>query len=173
MCLPSFHLLASILLIHSCTSSWSDTCKQCVNIIECNVWIEIVSEIVERTCSTDDDCAHQLICNVQTRTCICPKPYFWREDIQACFGCAPGWLDLDKNKCLLYAASGSSGVISNRTESICKDLMAQPMVINSTDEFLTLQFQIEDLLNNQNTPAASVYFSQGAWVKIENGESSN
>ena len=142
--------------------------------IECHVSIEIVvAEITERKCSIDDNCAHQLICNTATRTCICPKPYFWREDIQTCFGCAPGWLDLDTNKCLLYAVNGAAGVTWNRTASICKDLMAQPMIINSTDEFQTLQWQIEDILNGQTALAATLYFAQGAWVNINHGESSH
>ncbi len=134
-----------------------------------NIFLKIVSLTIETKCSTDNDCNHQLICDTNTNSCVCSKPYFWREDIQACLGCAPGWLDFQTNKCLLYAISRSPGVTWYQAEIICKDLLAQPMLINSTNEFKDLQRKIEYLLNGDTALAATLYFHQGAWIEINNG----
>ena len=80
-------------------------------------------------------------------------------------------MDLETSKCLLYAVSGSSGVTWYQVETICKDLMAHPMLINSTDEFQALQQKSESMLNSETALAATLYFHQGAWVEINNGKS--
>lgn len=172
MCFTSVQLLASILLlIHNCSSS-SGNYYESFNIFGEKRSIKIVSQRVIRKCSSDDNCAHQLACDQQTNTCICPQPYFWREDIRACFGCAPGWLDLQANKCLFYAVRGLSGVTWNQAGDICKDLMAQPMFINTAEQFQSLQVKIEDILNGETALAAVRYFDQGAWVNINRRKSS-
>lgn len=51
--------------------------------------------------------------------------------------------------------------------------MAQPMLIDSADEFQALQDKIEDILNSETALAAVRYFYQGAWVNINHGESSS
>ena len=134
-----------------------------------NLFLKIVSLTIERKCSTDNDCDQQLICDTTTNVCVCSKPYFWNEDNQTCLGCAPGWLDFETNKCLLYAISRSTGVTRYQSELMCNDLLAQPMFINSTDEFHDLQEKIDDLLNGNTALAATLYFHQGAWIDINNG----
>ncbi|CAF3490181.1 unnamed protein product [Rotaria sordida] len=129
---------------------------------------EIVSITIEKKCSTDDDCDLELMCNIESHICTCPEPYFWRQDIRACYGCAPGWLKLQTNKCLLYAISHSSGVTWYEAKKTCKSLIAQPMIISNVNEFIALQDQIEYLLNGNDELAASLYFYQGAWVQINN-----
>jgi len=122
--------------------------------------------MTKKNCSTDDDCDLELKCNTETNTCTCPKPYFWRDDIHACFGCAPGWLELETKKCLLFAISDNPGVTWYQAETTCKALIAQPMMINNIDEFKALQRHINYLLNGDNALTATLYFYQGAWVKI-------
>ncbi|CAF3969656.1 unnamed protein product [Rotaria sordida] len=129
---------------------------------------DIVSITIEKKCSTDDDCDLELMCNIESHICTCPEPYFWRQDIRACYGCAPGWLKLQTNKCLLYAISHSSGVTWYEAKKTCKSLIAQPLIINNVNEFIALQDQIEYLLNGNDELAASLYFYQGAWVQINN-----
>ncbi|CAF1268340.1 unnamed protein product [Rotaria sordida] len=103
-----------------------------------------------KKCSTDDDCDLELMCNIESHTCTRPQPYFWHEDIRACYGCASSWLKLQANKCLLFAISHSSGVIYNM------------------HEFTALQDQIKYLLNGNVVLIASLYFYQGVWVRINN-----
>jgi len=125
--------------------------------------------MIEKKCSTDDDCDLELICNKETNICTCPKPYFWRDDIRTCVGCAPGWLELETKKCLLFAISHSPGVTWYQAETTCKALIAQPMTINNN--FKALQHKIDYLLNGVNALTATLYFHQGAWVEIDNGKS--
>lgn len=168
MCSRSFHLIASFLLLRS---SSSGNCHRFLLAGDGNISLEIVSESTEKTCSADDDCAHQLTCQPATNMCVCPEPFFWREDAQSCFGCAPGWVDLETDKCLLYAVSSSSGVKWFQVHRICKDLMAEPMLISSTDEFQALQRKTEYMLKGETALMATLYFHQGAWIDINNGKS--
>ncbi|CAF1609409.1 unnamed protein product [Rotaria magnacalcarata] len=126
----------------------------------------IVSISSEEKCSTDDDCDLELLCNTKTNTCACFEPYFWREDVRACFGCSPGWLKLNANKCLLYAISQSPGVTWYEVETMCQSRIGQPMMISNIEEFTALQQQVEYLLNEHDELAATLYFHQGAWVQI-------
>jgi hypothetical protein len=111
------------------------------------------------------------MCNADSKTCTCPEPYFWRDDIRTCFGCPPGWLELETSRCLLFAISDSPGVTWFEAQTLCTSLIAQPMMIHTTDEFVALQRKIEYILNGHNALAATVYFHQGAWVQIDKGQS--
>ncbi|CAF1591621.1 unnamed protein product [Rotaria sp. Silwood1] len=129
------------------------------------VYIKIVSITIEKKCSIDDDCDLELMCNIESHTCTCPQPYFWHEDIHACYGCAPGWLKLQTNKCLLFAISNSSGVTWYKAKKTCKSLIAQPLMINNIHEFIALQNLIEYLLNGNDELIASLYFYQ-EWSEL-------
>jgi hypothetical protein len=127
--------------------------------------------MIENKCSTDDDCDFDLICNIQTKTCTCPKTYFWHNDIHACFGCAPGWLDLETKKCLLFAVNHSPGVTWYQAETACNELIAQPMIINNINEFKELQRKIDYLITTEvNALSINLYFHQGTWVRINKGK---
>jgi hypothetical protein len=135
-----------------------------------NIYIKIVSIPIEKNCFTDDDCDLELLCNTESNSCTCSESYFWRDDIHACFGCAPGWLEFETSKCLLFAISHSPGVTWYEAQTSCKAVLAQSMIISNTDEFKALQRKIEYLLDGDDALAATLYFHQGAWVQIDNGK---
>jgi hypothetical protein len=110
------------------------------------------------------------MCNTESNSCTCPESYFWRDDIRACFGCAPGWLELETRKCLLFAIHHPPGVTWYEAQTSCKGLLAQSMIISNTDEFEALQRKIEYLLNGKDALTATLYFHQGAWIQIDNGK---
>ncbi len=77
---------------------------------------------------------------------------------------------METNKCLLFAISHSPGATWYEAQTICKALIAQPMLISSTDEFIALQHKIEYILHGDDALTATLYFHQGAWVQIDNGK---
>ncbi len=111
-----------------------------------------------------------MICNTKTKTCTCSKGYFWRNDLHACVGCAPGWLELQTRKCLLFAIGRTTGLTWYQAQTTCKELLAQPMRINNINEFQAFQHQIEYILNGVNALSATLYFHQGAWVEMNHGK---
>lgn len=80
------------------------------------------------------------------------------------------WRKFDEKKCFLFPIYSSSIVSWNGAQHICRSLIAQPLLISTTVEFIALQRHMKYTLHGDDPLTVAVHVHQGVWIQIDNSK---